>query len=588
MKSIKNVTIFSAFALLLTLFACKNDAKPTTSKAVETAVDTSGVADRKWWKEAVVYQLYPRSFKDSNGDGVGDLQGIISKLDYLKSLGIDVIWLNPIYGSPNDDNGYDISDYRGIMKEFGTMDDFNALLKGMHERKIKLVMDLVVNHSSDEHEWFKQSRSSRTSPYRDYYHWKPAEKGKPNYRYSLFDVNHDAWMYDSLTNAYYLHYFSRKQPDLNWENPKLRKEIHDIMKFWMEKGIDGFRLDAFTFAAKDTTFPPFPKDFGKNFMPYYSMQPNLHTYLKEMNQEVFSKYDCMTVAEGAGNTPQDAHDLVDADRKELNMAYPFECVDIAKSSGYSLVKFKEAFTRWDSLFAEKGWTSIFLANHDQARMISRFANDSPAFRELSAKMLNTFIMTMRGTPYYYNGDELGMTNIRMDKIEDYNDMPTQNEYKRLKMTGGNIPAFIKEIQFSCRDNGRTPFQWDSTANAGFTTGKPWLKINPNYVTVNALAQEKDPNSVLNYFRNSIALRKKDLTLVYGKYTLLDAKNPSVYAYTRELKGRKLLILLNFKEKSAVANTGLDLSKAKLLMGNYPTPSMNGQLKPFEAVVLEMN
>ena len=582
--SIKTTTIWAALVLMFFVVACKQSGDK--KEATQTA--TPSVPDAKWWKEAVVYQLYPRSFKDSNGDGVGDLKGIISKLDYLKSLGIDVIWLNPIYASPNDDNGYDISDYRNVMTEFGTMDDFNALLKGIHERGIKLVMDLVVNHSSDEHEWFKQSRSSRTSPYRDYYHWWNADRGKPNYRYSLFDVNHDAWKYDSLTNAYYLHYFSRKQPDLNWENPKLRQEIHGIMKFWLDKGIDGFRLDAFTFSAKDTTFPAFPKDFGKNFMPFYSMQPHLHEYLQEINKEVLSKYDCMSVAEGAGNTPQDAHDLVDADRHELNMAYPFECVDIPKPTGYSLVHLKEAFSRWDSIFATKGWVSVFLANHDQARMVSRFGTDSPAFRDLSSKMLTTFILSMRGTPYYYNGDELGMTNIRFDKIEDYNDVASLNEYQHLKQTGGNLTKFIEELKFGCRDNGRTPFQWDSTANAGFTTGKPWLKINPNYATLNAAAQESDPNSCLNYFRKMIKLRKSDPTLVYGKYTLLDAKNPSVYAFTRELNGKKLLALLNFKPVNATANlAGLDLTKAKVLIGNYATPSVNGVLKACEAVVLEL-
>lgn len=541
----------------------------------------------KWWKEAIVYQVYPRSFKDSDGDGVGDLKGIISQLDYIKSLGVDAVWLNPVYESPNDDNGYDVSDYRNIMKDFGTMEDFDALLKGMHARGIKLVMDLVVNHSSDEHEWFKQSRSSRESPYRDYYHWWNAERGKPNYRYSLFDINHDAWKYDSLTNAYYLHYFSRKQPDLNWENPKLRQEVYDIMKFWADKGIDGFRLDAFGFAAKDTTFPAFPAGYEKNFMPYYSMQGNIHTYLKEMNEQVFSKYDVMSVAEGAGNSFEDAHNLVDAGRKELNMAYPFDAVDIAKSSGYSLLHFKEVFSKWDSAFAKDGWLSVFLANHDQARMVSRFGNDDPKYRDASSKMLATFIMTMRGTPYYYNGDELGMTNARFANIEDYRDMPALNEYQYQKSIGADLQKFIKELQFSSRDNGRTPFQWNSSAHAGFTTGEPWLKVNPNYTTINAAAQEKDPNSVLNYFRKMVQLRKNDKTLVYGKYTLLDKDNPKVYAYTREMNGSKILVMLNFSTKVATANTGIDLSNAKLLIGNYPTVSARGLLQPYEAVVYQL-
>ncbi|MDO3626476.1 alpha-glucosidase [Mucilaginibacter sp. BT774] len=548
---------------------------------------TKDMTDRKWWKEAVVYQIYPRSFMDSDGDGIGDLKGIISKLDYIQSLGVNVVWLNPIYSSPNDDNGYDVSDYRNIMKDFGTMADFDAMLKGMHERGIKLVMDLVVNHSSDEHEWFKQSRSSRNSPYRNYYHWWNADKGKPSPRYSLFDVNHDAWMYDSTTNAYYLHYFSRKQPDLNWENPKVRQEVFDIMKFWVDKGIDGFRLDAFQFAAKDTTFPVLPQGYEKEFTKYYAMQPGLHEYLKEMNKEVLSKYDVMSVAEGAGNSFKDAHELVDADRNELNMAYAFEGVDIAKPEGYSVLHFKEVFSKWDSVFAQKGWLSIFLANHDQARLVSRFGNDDPKFREVSSKMLTTFIMTMRGTPYYYNGDELGMTNAGFTDIKDYRDKATLNEYQHQKNIGANMAEFMKQTAFSSRDNGRTPFQWNSNANAGFTIGTPWIKVNNNYKTINEAIQDKDPNSPLNYFRRIVKLRKDNPVLVYGKYTLVDKSNPDVYAYTRELDSRKFLILLNFRSEARTANSGLDLSKAKVLIDNYTEPTTDGKLKPFEAVVYQL-
>jgi oligo-1,6-glucosidase len=548
---------------------------------------SSGV-DRKWWKEAIVYQIYPRSFKDSDGDGIGDLKGIISKLDYIKSLGVNVVWINPIYSSPNDDNGYDVSDYRNIMKDFGTMDDFDLLLKGLHDRGIKLVMDLVVNHSSDEHFWFKQSRSSRTNPYRDYYHWWNAERGKPAPRYSLFDVNHDAWRYDSTTNAYYLHYFSRKQPDLNWENPRLRQEVFDIMKFWAEKGIDGFRLDAFQFAAKDTSFPAFPAGYEKQFQLYYAIGPHLHDYLKQMHSEVFSRYDVMSVAEGAGNSFQDAHDLVDADRGELNMAYAFEGVDVAKPGGYSLLHFKEVFTRWDSAFEEKGWLSIFLSNHDQARLVSRFGNDDPAFRDLSAKMLATFIMTMRGTPYYYNGDELGMTNIRFSKIGEYRDLSVINEYQHQKDIHADTLQFLELQRFVSRDNGRTPFQWDNSANAGFTTGTPWLKVNPNYKIINEADENNDSNSCLNYFRRLTLLRKENAVLVYGKYTLLDKNNPSVYAYTRELNGRKLLIMLNFSARNAEADTGLDLNKANVLVCNYANPSLSGNLNPYEAVVMEIH
>lgn len=548
----------------------------------------NNIADRKWWKEAVVYQIYPRSFKDSDGDGIGDLKGIISRLDYLKSLGIDVVWLNPVYSSPNDDNGYDISDYRNIMKDFGTMADFDSLLTGMHRRKIKLVMDLVVNHTSDEHDWFKQSASSRNNPYRNYYHWWDAERGKPNSRYSSFDVNHDAWKYDSLTNSYYLHYFSQKQPDLNWENQQVRQEVYTIMKFWLDKGIDGFRMDAFQFVAKDTTFPRFPEGYEKNIIKYYGMGPHLHDYLQEMNRQVISKYDIMTVAEGAGSTFEDAHLLVDPDRHELNMAYHFEGMDIGNDpKGYSLSDFKKVYTSWDSAFAEKGWLSIFLGNHDVPRMVSKFGNDSPRFREASSKMLATFIMTMRGTPYYYNGDELGMDNIKFDKIEDYRDIATINGYANIKNKGGDLKQFMETQKFLSRDNARTPFQWDSTANAGFTTGTPWIKVNPNYKSVNESAEEKDPNSCLTYFRKIIKLRKDNPILVYGKYTLLDKDNPDVYAYTRELDGKKLLVLLNFKSTIAKANTGIDISKAKVLLGNYSNSSKDGKLQPYEAVIYEL-
>ncbi|MBP6182758.1 MAG: alpha-glucosidase [Flavobacterium sp.] len=546
--------------------------------------------DAKWWKEAVVYQIYPRSFKDSDGDGVGDLKGIISKLDYIKSLGIDAVWLNPIYTSPNDDNGYDISNYREIMKDFGTMEDFDLLLKEMHKRDIKIVMDLVVNHSSDEHEWFKQSRSSRDNKYRDYYHWWPAEKGKPTYRWSFFDVNSDAWKYDAQTDSYYLHYFSQKQPDLNWENPKVRYEVYDIMKFWLDKGIDGFRMDAFQYASKDTTWPELPKGYEKNIIKYYGVGPHLHEYLQEMNREVFSKYDIMTVAEGAGSSPEDAMQFVDPDRKELNMAYHFESVDIGKHlNDFGLVKYKEIFSRYDEAFKDKGWLSIFLANHDQPRMVSKFGNDTPEFREISSKMLSTFVMTMRGTPYYYYGDELGMVNIRFNSIDDYHDVDTRNKYIGLKNKGGDLDAFLEGQKQTSRENGRTPFQWDTTENSGFTSGTPWLKVNPNYKTINAEAEEKDPNSVLNYFRKLVQLRKKEPTLVYGKYTLLDKENPNVYAYTRELNGKKILVLLNFTDKNSSYKIGISTTKSKIILDNYTETKKlkNNILRPYEAIIMEL-
>lgn len=548
--------------------------------------------DKKWWKEAIVYQIYPRSFKDSDGDGVGDLKGIISKLDYIKSLGITAVWLNPIYSSPNDDNGYDISDYRNIMKDFGTMDDFDKMLKGMHQRNIKVIMDLVVNHSSDEHNWFMQSRSSRSNPYRNYYHWWDAERGKPSPRYSLFDVNHDAWKYDSLTNAYYLHYFSRKQPDLNWENPKLRSEVYDIMKFWVRKGIDGFRLDAFQFAAKDTTFPVFPEGYEKNFMLYYAVGPHLHDYLQEMNGEVFSKYDVMSVAEGAGNSFKDAHDMVDPERHELNMAYAFDAISVPDDQNkYTLARLKEVFSRWDSAFADKGWLSIFLANHDNARMVSRFGNDSPAYRDASSKLLTTMIMTMRGTPYYYNGDELGMTNIRFNNINDYRDITTHNEYQHIKNVGGDLEAFLEGQKGTARDNGRTPFQWNNSPNAGFTTSTPWLKVNSNYKMINEAAEEESASSVLNYFRKIVKLRKALPELVYGKYELLDKANAKVYAYTRTLNDKQVLVLLNFSSsRSSFKLPASARGKVNALINNVGTVSIKNNtinLQPWQALVIRI-
>lgn len=546
-----------------------------------------------WWKEAVVYQIYPRSFNDSNGDGIGDLQGIISKLDYIKSLGIDVVWLNPIYTSPNDDNGYDISDYQNIMAEFGTMADFDALLSGMHERGIKLVMDLVVNHSSDEHFWFKAARESRENPYRDYYHWVNAEQGKPSPRWSFFDPDGDAWKYDAATNAYYLHYFSQKQPDLNWENPKLRREIYDMMHFWFKKGIDGFRMDVITFISKDPTYPPIPEKYtGKHWEYFYATGERLHEYLQEMNREVLSHYDIMTVAEGPGTTSETILDFVDADRKELNMSYHFEHAYLGQlprkvlaAEKWKLVDLKAIFTRWDTALAERGWGTIYFGNHDQPRMVSRWGNDSPHWRALSSKMLTTFLLSMRGTPYYYQGDEIGMSNIKFDKIEDYQDIETLNWYYLTQKEGGDVAHFIESHKITARDNGRTPVQWNATQNAGFSTGKPWLKINPNYKTVNVAVQERDADSVLNYFRKMVALRKSEPTLVYGKYAVIDAENPSIYAYTRVWEGKTLLVLLNFTSKKAKVTLGLDLSKAQVLISNYAKSSVSEYLKGYEATIL---
>jgi oligo-1,6-glucosidase len=584
----------SLIAVVLLMAACKQSDNKSAQQNSTPSVST-GVPDAKWWKEAIVYQIYPRTFKDSDGDGVGDLKGIISKLDYVKNLGIDMVWLSPVYASPNRDNGYDISDYQNIMKEFGTMADFDVLLKGMHDRNIKVFMDMVVNHCSDEHAWFKSARSSRNSPYYNYFHWWPAEKGKPPYRWSIFDEKGDAWEYNKATNSYYLHYFSDYQPDMNWENPQLRQEIYKMMNFWLDKGVDGFRLDAIAFCSKDTTLPPLPKEYDGNWGLYYASGAHLHDYMQEMNREVFSKHNMTTVAEAMGDVER-VMKFVDPARKELDMAYYFEAIDygylpkeykMPDPKGYDFVAWKKIYEKWTNAFASKGWGTMYLANHDQPRMLTRWGNDSPEFRDVSSKMLTTMIMSMRGTPYYYYGDEIGMNNIKFDKVEEYNDIELLTNYAQVKAKGGDLKRFLEGMKISSRDNGRTPMQWDSTFNGGFSMGKPWLKVNPNYVTVNTDAQEKDPNSILNYFRKMVQLRKSEQTLIYGDWKLVDADNPSVFAYTRELNGRKLLTLLNFKSVNAKANTGLDLSKAKVLIGNYATPSVSGELKPYEAVILEL-
>ncbi len=551
-------------------------------------------SQRKWWKEAVVYQIYPRSFKDSNGDGIGDLRGIIEKLDYIKSLGVDVVWLNPIFASPNDDNGYDISDYRAIMDEFGTIADFDELLAGMHERGIKLVLDLVVNHSSDEHRWFQEARKSRDNPYRDYYHWWAAEDGTPPKRWSFFDEEANAWRYDAPTDSYYLHYFSVKQPDLNWENPKLREEVYEIVKFWFDKGIDGFRMDVITFISKDLPFKDLPAKYNGNFVQYYAEGPRRHEYLQEMNREVLSKYDIMTVAEGPGTTVENVLDYVSEDRHELNMSYHFDISnlghkDLAKKlmspEGWDFLEFKEIFRKWDACFAEKGWGTVYLGNHDFPRMVSRWGNDSEEFREISSKMLTTFLLTMRGTVYYYFGDELGMTNIRFDKIEDYRDIMTINLHKLIASEGGDLDEFMESQKLIGRDNGRTPFQWNDSENAGFTSGAPWLKVNPNYQTVNVAAEEKNENSPLNYFRKMIRFRRENPVLIYGKSEFFDLQNKRVFAYTRELDDKKFLILLNFTDRAATANVGFDLAEARYLFGNYD--NFDGALKPYQAAILEL-
>ncbi len=579
----------AALSLFLALASCK-----LMPKEKEDA--NKDEVKKTWWKEATVYQIYPRSFKDSDGDGVGDLKGIISKLDYIKSLGIDAVWLNPVYASPNKDNGYDISDYQNIHPQFGNMADFDTLLKGFHDRGIKVMMDMVLNHCSDEHKWFQEAKQSRNSPYYNYFHWWPAEKGEPPYRFSIFDEKGYGWEFNKATNSYYLHYFGDFQPDLNWENPQLRQDIYKMMRFWCDKGVDGFRMDALAFISKDTTWPAqLPAEYKGSWPMYYASGPHLHEYIQEMNQEVLSKYNLATVAEALGDIPR-VKKFVDEDRKELNMAYNFEAIDFGyipgeykmpDPKGYDFAQWKQIYTRWDSAFLDKGWGTIYLANHDQPRMLTRWGNDSPEFRDYSSKLLTTFILSMRATAFYYFGDEIGMNNIKFDRVEQYNDVELLTNYEQVKAKGGDLKRFLEGMKISSRDNGRTPMQWDTTANAGFGGGTPWLPVNGNYKNVNVAAQDKDPNSVLNYFRAMQKLRKENEILVYGKYTLVDKDNPAVFAYTREWKGKKWLVLLNFKDKATTVKTGFDLTKAKVMIHNYPAASVDGTLKPYEAVILEL-
>jgi oligo-1,6-glucosidase len=564
-------------------------------KTQNNATTIAAATERKWWKEATVYQIYPRSFKDSDGDGVGDIKGIISKQDYIKSLGIDAVWLNPIYESPQKDNGYDISDYQNIYKQFGNMADFDTMMVGFKNRGIKVMMDMVLNHCSDEHLWFKEAKKSRSSSYYNYFHWWPAEKGEPPYRWSIFDEKAYGWEFNKPTNSYYLHYFADFQPDLNWENPLLRQEIYKMMRFWCDKGVDGFRMDALAFISKDTTWPPLPEEYNGNWSLYYASGPTLHSYIQEMNREVLSKYNVATVAEAMGDVTR-VKKFVDEDRKELNMAYNFEAIDFGylpneykmpDPKGYDFVKWKKIFSKWDSAFMHKGWGTMYLANHDQPRMLTRWGNDAPAYKSYSSKLLTTLILSMRATAFYYYGDELGMSNIKFDKVEQYNDVELLTNYAQVKAKGGDLKRFLEGMKISSRDNGRTPMQWDSSGNAGFTTGKPWLPANANYTSINAATQDKDPNSVLNYFRKMQQLRKQNDVLKYGSYTLLDENNPNVFAYTRELDEKKLLVLLNFKDKEAKIETGIDVSKAKVLINNYATVAANGMLKPYEAIIYEI-
>ena len=554
--------------------------------------------EKKWWKESVVYQVYPRSFCDSNGDGIGDLNGITSKLDYLKELGIDVIWLSPVYQSPNDDGGYDISDYQAIMDEFGTMEDFDRLLAAAHERGIKIVMDLVVNHSSDEHKWFIESRKSVDNPYRDYYIWRPAKEdgSLPNNWGSCFSG--PAWEYDKTTDMYYLHLFSKKQPDLNWENPVVRQKVYDMMNWWLEKGVDGFRMDVISLISKEPGLPDYePESTGYAAYNAGANGPRVHEFLQEMREKALNNADTMTVGECAGVTLEEAKKYARSDGKELNMVFQFEHMeaDFDEKTGKWTTKkldlrvLKEILTRWQKGLEDIAWNSLYWENHDQPRSVSRFGNDSDQYREISAKMLATCVHMMQGTPYVYQGEELGMTNCPFNKLENLRDLESINAYHELTEQGKiSEEDMIAAINYKGRDNARTPMQWDDSAYAGFSTAEPWIMVNPNYTKINAKDQVSREDSVFKYYQKLIRLRHNSDLIVYGTYDLILADDKDIYAYTRTLGDEKLIVYCNFSENTREVELPEEFTNGKIFISNYDDAAVNEKitLRPYEAIVIQ--
>jgi oligo-1,6-glucosidase len=570
---------------------------------------------RAWWKECVVYQIYPRSFYDSNGDGVGDLRGIVQKLDYLKELGIDVVWLCPVYKSPNDDNGYDISDYQDIMDEFGTLADWEELLAEVHKRGIKLVMDLVVNHTSDEHLWFQESRKSKDNPYREFYIWRPArEGGEPNNWRSFFGGS--AWQYEEQTGEYYLHLFSKKQPDLNWENPQVRQEIFKMMDWWLQKGIDGFRMDVINMLSKAPGLPDAPvvtKDRYQFGGQHFVNGPRLMEFLTEMKQEVLSRYNILTVGETPFVTTQDAIEIANEETGALKMVFQFEHIDLSAETGgevitsksSSLLHLKDVISRWQRDLEGRAWNSIYVGNHDQPRSVSQFGDDG-LYRVESAKLLATFTHMLQGTPYVYQGDEIGMTNVAFESIDEYRDVATRNMYKEAVEEKGLDPVqTLKVVHAKSRDNARTPIQWDSSEHAGFTTSTPWIKVNPNYKEINVAAALADPSSIFYYYKKLIQLRRENPVIVYGSYDLILASHKrstpqsgsvdeEIYAFTRTLDDDRLLVILNFSNNSPVFNwpETIPFASAELLISNYKVNSDEDlhefTLHPFEARVYRLS
>lgn len=554
--------------------------------------------EKRWWKESVVYQIYPRSFCDSNGDGIGDLNGITGKLDYLKELGIDVIWLSPVYKSPNDDNGYDISDYQAIMDEFGTMEDFDRMLATAHEKGIKIMMDLVVNHTSDEHKWFIESRKSTDNPYRDYYIWRPAKEdgSLPNNWGSCFSG--PAWEYDKTTDMYFLHLFSKKQPDLNWDNPAVRQDVFDMMNWWLKKGVDGFRMDVISLISKEPGLPD--KETGINGYATFNVSangPHVHEYLQEMRQKALNNADTITVGECSGVTLEEAKKYARSDEKELNMVFQFEHMDVdsdEKAGKWTTRKMdlrnlKKILTRWQKGLQDIAWNSLYWENHDQPRSVSRFGNDSDEYREISAKMLATCIHMMQGTPYVYQGEELGMTNCPFNTLDNFRDLESINAFHELteqgKMTEEDMMA---AIGYKGRDNARTPMQWDDSAYAGFSTANPWIMVNPNYTKINAKDQVNRKDSVFKYYQKLIKLRHESELIVYGTYDLILDDDKDIYAYIRTLGDEKLIVYCNFSENTREVELPEEFTNGKVLISNYIDAKVNHKitLRPYEAIVIQ--
>ncbi|MEX2176645.1 MAG: alpha-glucosidase [Pirellulaceae bacterium] len=560
---------------------------------------------RKWWKECVVYQVYPRSFFDTNGDGIGDLRGIAAKLDYLQKLGVDVLWLSPVYESPNADNGYDISNYRAIDQEFGALADWEALLSEMHARGIRLLMDLVVNHTSDEHLWFVESRKSKDNPYRDYYIWRPGKNGsEPNNWASCFGGS--AWTFDPATDEYYLHLFSPKQPDLNWENPRVRDDVYAMMIWWLEKGIDGFRLDVINMISKVPGLPDAPINTDGPYQwggQYFLHGPRLLEFLNEMKERVLSKYHVFTVGETPGVTTEHAAQIT-GEEGSLNMLFQFEHMDLSQPDApvftgkwrmgrYDLLELKQIITRWQKDLEGRGWNSFYLSNHDQPRSVSRFGNDEE-YRVESAKMLATFLHLLHGTPYIYQGEELGMTNVAFESIDDYRDIETLNFYDEwVNDRGADRDNILAAIHAKSRDNARTPMQWSRAPQAGFTTGEPWIKVNPNYAQINAEDQLANPDSIFHYYRRLVALRREHTIVTYGSYELILEAHEQIYAYLRKLKTEKWLVILNFSREETVfaLPTHIECEPIRLVIANYEVAADEDirliALRPYEARVYEL-